>query len=124
MNFIVEKKDGTKVGEAVHYVSAPNFGWVEIGYAILPEYRNKGYGTETVQVLTDYIFLTKDVPRIQVVIDVKNLASESVLKKSGFKKEGILRKALRNAAERWSNGCIYSILREEWKESRILTKTS
>jgi RimJ/RimL family protein N-acetyltransferase len=124
VNFIVEKKDGAKVGEAVHYISAPNFGWTEIGYAILPEYRNKGYGTETVQVLTDYIFLTKDVPRIQVVIDRENLASKSVLEKSGFKKEGILRKALWNAAGRWSDGCIYSILREEWKEPKILTRTT
>jgi ribosomal-protein-alanine N-acetyltransferase len=123
VHFIVEKKDGTRVGEVVHYVSAPNFGWVEIGYAILPEERNKGYGTEAVQILTDYLFLTKNVPRIQVVIDRKNLASKSVLEKSGFKKEGTLRKALWNAAGRWTDGCIYSILREEWKEPRILTKT-
>jgi ribosomal-protein-alanine N-acetyltransferase len=123
VNFIVEKKDGTKVGEAVHYISAPNFGWVEIGYAIVPEERNRGYGTEAVQILTDYLFLTKDVPRIQVVIDKKNSASKSILEKSGFKKEGTLRKALWNTAGRWTDGCIYSILREEWKEPRILTKT-
>jgi ribosomal-protein-alanine N-acetyltransferase len=122
VNFVVETKDGTKVGEAVHYVSAPNFGWVEIGYAIVPEHRDKGYGTEAVQLLTDYLFLTRDIPRIQAVIDRKNRASQSVLEKTGFKKEGVLRSALWNAAGKWTDGCIYSILKDEWKEPRILTK--
>ena len=27
VNFIIEKKDGAKIGEVVHYISAPNFGW-------------------------------------------------------------------------------------------------
>jgi ribosomal-protein-alanine N-acetyltransferase len=123
VNFIVEKKDGTEIGEATHYISAPNFGWVEIGYAIIPEHRNLGYATETVQLLTDYLFLTKSVPRIQAVIDRENVASKAVLEKSGFKREGILRRALWNAAGQWTDGCIFSILREVWKEPRILTKT-
>ena len=124
VNFIVEKKDGTRIGEVVHYIGSPNFGWVEIGYAILPECRGKGHGGEAIQILTDYLFLTKDVPRIQAIVDKKNLASTSVLEKSGFKREGILRKALWNAAGKWTDGYIYSILREEWKEPRILTKTA
>jgi RimJ/RimL family protein N-acetyltransferase len=124
VNFIVEKKDGTKIGEVVHYVGSPNFGWVEIGYAILPEHRRQGFGIEAVQLLTDYLFLTKDVPRIQAIVDRKNLASKSVLEKSGFKREGKLRKALWNAAGRWTDGYIYSILRGEWKEPKLLTRTA
>jgi aminoglycoside 6'-N-acetyltransferase len=122
VDFIVEKKDGAKIGEVVHFISAPNFGWVEVGYAIVPEERNKGYCTEAVQILTDYLFLTKDIARVQATIDEENLGSKRVLEKIGFKKEGTLRKALWNGAGRWADGCIYSILREEWKEPRILTK--
>jgi len=124
VNFVVEKKDGTKIGEAVHYISAPNFGWVEIGYTIIPEHRNKGYGTEVTQVLTDYLFLTKNVPRVQAIVDTRNMASIAVLEKSGFTREGTLRKSLWNAAGRWTDGYVYSILREEWKEPRILTKSA
>lgn len=36
VDFLVEKKDGAKIGWAAHCVSAPNFGWVEIGYSIIP----------------------------------------------------------------------------------------
>jgi RimJ/RimL family protein N-acetyltransferase len=124
VNFIIEKKDATKIGEAVHYISAPNFGWVEIGYALIPEERNKGYCTEAIQILTDYLFLTKDITRVQAVIDKENLTSEHALKNAEFKKEGILRKALWNAAGRWTDGCLYSILREEWKEPKILKRAT
>ena len=122
IDFIVEKKDGAKIGWAVHYVSAPNFGWTEIGFTIIPSERNKGYATETIQILSDYLFLTRDIVRIQAVIDARNVASRRALEKAGFKKEGTLRKALWDAEGKWADGDLYSILREEWKQPRILTK--
>jgi len=123
VDFIVEKKDGTKIGWAVYYLSAPNFGWIEIGYAIVPNERNRGYATETVQILVDYLFLTKDISRVRAVIDSANVASRMALEKVGFKKEGTLRKALWNAEGKWTNGHMYGILRDEWKQPKILTKT-
>jgi len=123
-DFIIEKKDGTKIGWAAHYISAPNFGWIEIGYAIIPSERNKGYGTETIQILVDYLFLTRDIVRIQAVLHAENTASQRALEKVGFKKEGISRKALWDSRGEWADGFIYSYLREEWKEPKILTKTT
>jgi len=122
VDLIIEKKDGTKIGWAAHYVSAPNFGWIEIGYAIIPSERNKGYGTETIQILADYLFLTREIVRVQAVIDAANLASGKALKKAGFEREGTLRKALWNAKGNWADADVYSILREEWKRPKMLTK--
>jgi len=122
VDFLVEKKDGTSIEWATHYVSAPNFGWIEIGFAIIPSEREKGYATEAIQILVDYLFLTRDIVRIQAVIDAKNVASRRALEKAGFQKEGIIRKALWNAEGKWADGNLYSILREEWKEPRILTR--
>jgi RimJ/RimL family protein N-acetyltransferase len=123
VDFIIEKKDGTKIGWAVHYVCAPNYGWIEIGYTIVQDERNKGYGSEAVHILTDYIFLTKDVIRIQAVTSVGNIYSQRVLERAGYKREGTLRKALWESGGIWADGYIYSILREEWKEPKVLTKT-
>jgi len=53
---------------------------------------------------------------------VKNRASQRVLEKAGFKKEGALRKSMFVRGE-WVDTYVYSILREEWKEPKILTKT-
>jgi RimJ/RimL family protein N-acetyltransferase len=44
------------------------------------------------------------------------------LEKVGFKKEGIIRKH-DFVYGKWIDDYIYSILREEWKEPKILTKT-
>jgi RimJ/RimL family protein N-acetyltransferase len=118
--FVVEKKDETKIGFILYFTVQPP-GWVEIGYALIPSEMNKGYGTEAVQILVDYLFLTKKIMRIQATTDVRNKPSQRVLEKTGFQKEGIIRKSGFTRGE-WSDDYLYSILREEWKQPRVLTK--
>jgi RimJ/RimL family protein N-acetyltransferase len=118
--FVVEKKDGAKIGFILYFTNQPR-GWIELGYALLPSEMGKGYGTEAVQIMVDYLFLAKDIMRVQATTDQRNGASQRVLEKVGFKKEGIIRQSGFMRGE-WVNDCLYSILREEWKEPRILTK--
>jgi RimJ/RimL family protein N-acetyltransferase len=59
--------------------------------------------------------------RIQATTDTGNLASQKALEKMGFKKEGTLRKYIFLKGE-LRDAFLYSILREEWKEPRILTR--
>jgi ribosomal-protein-alanine N-acetyltransferase len=117
--FLIEKKDGTKIG-AISY--RPVFGTQEIGYAVLPSERGKGYCTEAVQIMVDYLFLSKDIVRIQAHIDARNVASQKVLENAGFQKEGTFRKEYFARGE-WRDSCTFSILREEWKGPKILTKS-
>ena len=70
--------------------------------------------------MIDYLFLTKDIVRIQAVVNVDNISSQRALEKAGFKREGRLRKALWVRGV-WKDAYIYSILREEWKEPKLLT---
>ncbi len=116
--FFVQKKDGTEIGYAAHYRAA---GETELGYFIVPDERKKGYVTETVRIIVDYLFLSKDIARIQAKADPENLASWKALEKAGFKREGVLRKTFYCRGE-WRDDCMYSILREEWKEPKILTR--
>ena len=120
--FVIEKKDGTKIGFIAHYFVLPN-RLMEIGYDIISSERGKGYGTEAIRIIVDYLFLTKDIVRIQAVTNVGNKPSQRVLEKAGFTKEGTLRK-VGYAGGEWTNAYIYSILREEWKEPKILTRTA
>jgi RimJ/RimL family protein N-acetyltransferase len=116
--FFIEKKNGTKIGFIAHFLSA---GEAEIGYDIVPNERNKGYASEAIQIIVDYLFLSKDIVRIQAKADPENIPSWKALEKAGFKREGILRKTF-YCRGKWRDDCIYSILREEWKEPKILTK--
>ncbi|MGD0979769.1 MAG: GNAT family protein [Candidatus Bathyarchaeia archaeon] len=119
--FVIEKKDATRIGFIAHYFVLPS-RFMEIGYDIIPNERRKGYGTEAVEIMVDYLFLSKDTARIQAVTNVGNKASQRVREKAGFKKEGTLRKVGHVRGEP-TDAYIYSILREEWKEPMMLTKT-
>jgi RimJ/RimL family protein N-acetyltransferase len=122
--FIIERKDRTKIGFIIHfYVLHPAGRQLEIGYSLVPSEREKGYCTEAAQLMVDYLFLSKNTMRIQAQTDPRNVASQKVLEKVGFKKEGTLRKSLFMRGE-WRDAYVYSILREEWKEPKILTKTA
>jgi RimJ/RimL family protein N-acetyltransferase len=118
--FFIEKKDRTKIGWMGHFL----FGnLLEIFYYLLPSERGKGYGTEATIIMVDYLFLSKDTVRVQARTDVRNEGSQKVLGKAGFKKEGVIRKSLFTRGE-WRDFYLYSILREEWKEPKILTRAS
>jgi ribosomal-protein-alanine N-acetyltransferase len=114
--FFIEKKDGTKIGTMFHW-SIGNL--LEIGYVLVPSEREKGYCTEAVNIVVDYLFLSKDIPRVQAHTDARNMSSQKVLENVGFKKEGTIRKSGFSRGE-WRDLCLYSILREEWKEPRVL----
>ena len=118
--FFIEKKDGTRIGTISH---KPVFKIQEIGSALLPSERGKGYCSEAVRIMVDYLFLSKDIVRVQAHIDARNMASQRVLENVGFKKEGTFRKEYFVRGE-WRDSCTFSILREEWKEPKMLTKTA
>ena len=118
--FIVEKKDGSKVGFIGHF---PVRGYWEIGYVLIPSERSKGYCTEAVQIMVDYLFLSKNTFKIQAATHVENKRSQRILERTGFKRDGLLRREM-FVWGKWADGYLYSILREEWKEPKVLTRTS
>jgi len=109
--FFIEKKDGTKIGTMSY---RPVFKTQEIGSALLPSERSKGYCTEAVKMMVDYLFLSKDIVRIQAHTDARNIASQRVLEKAGFKKEGTFRQEYSVRGE-WRDSCIFGIIRQDWK---------
>jgi RimJ/RimL family protein N-acetyltransferase len=118
--FFIEKKDGSKIGWISHTMKGEQ---TTIEYALVSNERNKGYCTEGVEIMVDYLFLSKDIVHIQAETLVENSASQRVLEKAGFTKEGIKRKSsfVRGL---WQDDILYSILREEWKRPKILTRTT
>jgi ribosomal-protein-alanine N-acetyltransferase len=118
--FFIEKKDGTKIGTMFHWLIG---NLMEISCVLTSEERGKGYGMEATKLLVDYLFLSRDLIRIQAHTDARNMVSQKVLQNVGFKKEGIIRKSVFARGE-WRDRTLFSILREEWKEPKILTKTT
>lgn len=117
--FFIEKKDGTKIGYIAHFLAHEKR--TTLGYALAPSERGKGYGSEAIKIMVDYLFMSKNIVRVQAEINPENVASQRALENAGFKKEGTLRKAFFSRGE-WIDTAVFSILREEWKEPKILTR--
>ena len=94
---------------------------MEFGCFLVPSERGKGYGAEATQLMVDYLFLQREIVRIEILTNVRNKPAQRALEKAGFTVEGTIRKhqLVRGV---WNDFYLLSILREEWKEPKILTK--
>ena len=63
----------------------------EIGYEIHPDYWRKGYTSEAVRRVLHYGFDELGLTRIGAVVFTENEASNQLLTKLGFEREGVLR---------------------------------
>jgi [ribosomal protein S5]-alanine N-acetyltransferase len=72
----------------------------------------KGYTTEAVQLLVDYLFATKKPDRVHLVIVPENMASKRIAEKCGFTFEGVARGAFFNDG-RNQDVELWSLLRDD-----------
>ncbi len=91
MPLVVEDEAGRSLlgGGALHHLSAET-GAVEIGYWLFPEARGRGVATRVARLLAEHAFAI-GVQRVEARVDVGNDASERVLERAGFTREGLLR---------------------------------
>ena len=64
----------------------------ELGYVLAPSYWGRGYMTEVVKKIVDWVLKQQEIYRVWSVCDVDNRASARVMEKAGMKREGILRR--------------------------------
>jgi RimJ/RimL family protein N-acetyltransferase len=63
---------------------------VEIGYFVLPHARGRGLATTIARTLAEHAF-SLGVERVAAYVNVGNTASERVLERAGFTREGVVR---------------------------------
>jgi RimJ/RimL family protein N-acetyltransferase len=114
--YLIVDKAGTPVGYVAHG-KADGGCWV--GCIVVPAARGKGYATEALQLLVDYLFLHGDIVRIQAELHPANDASRRLVEKVGFTFEGVIRRSAFSRGA-WRDVAMYSLLREEWGSPRIL----
>jgi len=63
----------------------------ELGYVISRKYWNNGFATKAINLAIQKGFEDLDIQRIEAFVDPANIASQRVLEKTGFVKEGLLK---------------------------------
>ena len=76
----------------------PMRGVIEVGYWLLPEARGRGLATQAVRAVAREAFAS-GIRRIEANVRIGNDASERVLERAGFTREGIRRRLLRHDGE-------------------------
>ncbi|MDT4898990.1 MAG: [ribosomal protein S5]-alanine N-acetyltransferase [Acidobacteriota bacterium] len=84
-HLFVHTKDRALIGEGGYKGRPDAEGVVEIGYAIIPEYRRRGLASEAARGLTDKAFSHAEVAVVQAHTLKDGTASINVLKKLGMK---------------------------------------
>lgn len=87
------ERKGTKgiIGTIGFNNMVPKHKRAEIGYELHPNYWRKGYGSEAACKILSYGFREMGLTRIGAVVFTENEASNNLLLKIGFQKEGLLR---------------------------------
>ena len=67
----------------------------EIGYFVEQAYWGKGIAGQAVKKLEEIGFEELGLNRIEILMNIRHKASENVAIKCGYKKEGVMRKAIR-----------------------------
>jgi ribosomal-protein-alanine N-acetyltransferase len=115
---LIVGEDGSVAGHIEFYVPIAYWDAYELSYLLFDEsYAGRGYVTEAVQLLVDYLFGAKKRHRIQLVIVTENAASRRIAEKCGFVLEGTARGAFFNDG-RNQDVVVYSLLRDDPREWR------
>ena len=87
-----------------------------LGYILAPEYRGQGIMPAAVKKAMRYAFLNLGADVVSAACFTGNKASQRVLEKCGFVREGCLRKEFVRYDGQVLDSFIYSMLYEEYKE--------
>ena len=115
-SFLIFKTDdkallgGINIGNVRRGVSQS----ASLGYWIGEKHSRNGYMKEALKLLIPSLFVDLTLNRIEAATLEENIASKNLLKKIGFKKEGVLRKYLKiNGA--WRDHILYGLLENDFK---------
>lgn len=112
--------DGRFVGWCGLSSYDPDFRSVELTYVLAREAWGRGCATEAVGALLGWAYETLDLNRVHAVTDTRNAASDRVLAKLGFVREGTMREDCvvdGVVSDSW----VYGLLRRDWSSARSVS---
>jgi RimJ/RimL family protein N-acetyltransferase len=96
---IEDLRSGELLGGASLHHFDPLRDVVEVGYWLFVTARGRGVATRSVQQMTEHA-LANGIWRVEAHVRIGNAASERVLERLGFEREGVKRRYLRHGDER------------------------
>ncbi|BFV56014.1 GNAT family protein [Kitasatospora sp. CMC57] len=113
---VVESATGEVAGEAIVWGIDSHNRLAHLGLAVLPAFRGRGYGAESVRLMCRYVFTVRGLQRAQVETLADNEPMIRAAESAGFVREGLLRRAA------WVHGefldeAVLGLLAEDWAKT-------
>lgn len=109
--------DGEPAGWITLAVLSWEHGLAEIGYALSAAFEGRGVMTDALTLVLPELFLGAGIERLEARCSVGNLASQRLLERLGFEREGTLRSYFELRGVRLDN-YLYSLLRADYLPRR------
>lgn len=113
---LARRDDGELVGDCAARAGADDPRVVEIGFSLARGHQGRGYGTEAVRRLLDYLFEDQrghPAHRVTAGCDVRNARSVALLERVGMRREAHFVDSEWFKGE-WISEYRYAVLRREW----------
>lgn len=109
-------EDGGLIGKVSLFDHDEKHRRAEIGYVIDRSYWNQGLVSEALVPVLAYVFGEIGLHRLDADVDPENLASLALLKKFGFRREGLTRESFL-VHGRWHDSVILGLLEDDYRNT-------
>jgi RimJ/RimL family protein N-acetyltransferase len=110
-----EKASGQVIGDVAFHIEANSPQQAILGITLSGAAQGKGYATEAMQRLLQFLFEDLELHRVSAYIDVDNPASYQLVERLGFRREGhFIENTWFKGA--WGSEYFYALLAREWRE--------
>lgn len=112
-----EKASGQVIGDVAFHIEANSPQQAILGITLAGAAQGKGYATEAMQRLLQFLFEDLELHRVSAYIDVDNPASYQLVERLGFRREGhFIENTWFKGA--WGSEYFYALLAREWREKQ------
>jgi RimJ/RimL family protein N-acetyltransferase len=114
---IVREDTGEMIGDCGLHFLQDYERQVELGVTLAPSHQKRGYATEALTGVIDYVFKRLQKHRVTAVTDADNAAAAALFYRLGFRREAHF---LENVwfKSRWGSEFAFALLRAEWEKQK------
>lgn len=114
---VAEAAGGAHVGDVAAYVDADDPRQARVGVTLAADVQGRGYGTEALTALLDYLLVDRSKHRVTADCDARNVASARLLARVGMRREAHHLRSSWSKGE-WTDEYVYAVLADEWRARR------
>jgi len=111
---VAERASGRVIGSCLLFHFEPGSDRAEIGYVLGRDHWGRGVMQEALPAVIGHAFGPMGLRRLEAEVDPRNGASERVLLRLGFTREGLLRQRWAGKGE-VKDALVFGLLRDEWQ---------